>query len=111
MILEQINSKLKNLDYTYWLISLIGFSAAIYGYGFTATILVVLIFGTSFILTDLIFWIPEFAKRPHIKWKYIIIPLILIILDCLFMNVWGLKMTVGLTVVWVTIIALTKLLK
>lgn len=111
MILERIKRKIKNLDYSYLLILVIGVIAAIYGYGFLATLQTVLIFGTSFILTDFILWILKFGIKSEIKFKNLIIPVVFIILDSIFMNMWGLKMTVGLTAVWVVVIGVVKYLK
>jgi hypothetical protein len=111
MILEQIYSKIKRLDFSYWLILVFAISAAIYGYGFSAALLTVLIFGTSFLLVDFIFWIPDFLKRPQINYKALVIPCIVIILDAFLMNEWGLKMTGGLTIVWILIILLLRLIK
>jgi hypothetical protein len=94
-----------------WLILVIGISAAIYGYGFSAALFTILIFVTSFILMDFVFWIPKFLKRPQIKYKALVIPCIIFILDVFLMNEWGLKMTGGLTLVWIVIISLLRLIK
>lgn len=108
---ERIYNKLKGLDYYYWLILIIGISAAIYKYGFSATLLMILILWTSFIIMDFVFWIPDFVKQPRIKYKALFIPFIVIILDLFFMKEWGVKMACGFSVVWILLVMVLRFIK